>query len=338
MKCPFCIKICTKCKRLLVANGMNFNKGKGKYGLTVECKECWRKRINLSYKIDKKLKNSGNPFDNMDINKVWNHCPFCIKVCTKCGKILIANNNNFARYKKGKYGLVSRCKICDKNYRKEHENEILKYRKEHREEHREYCEKHRKERQEYYQEYYKENKDKIDEYNKQWYEGHKEEIAEKRKEYSKQYYKEHKEERNEYNKQWYKENKEEIAEKRKEYRENNPHIFFNIHNKRRLLEENQGDGISKEQWYEMMMFFDFRCAYSGEYIGDKSSYRTIDHIIPLANNGEHAIWNCVPMYANYNYSKGTNNMEDWYMKQEFFDIDRLLKIYDWIEYAHKKWK
>ena len=88
----------------------------------------------------------------------------------------------------------------------------------------------------------------------------------------------------------------------------------------------------------MMDFFEWRCAYSGKYIGGNSNKRTIDHIIPLSLGGEHEIWNCVPMYANYNYSKYNKNMEDWYMQQEFFDINRLLKIYKWIEYAYNKWK
>ena len=39
-------------------------------------------------------------------------CPYCIKVCNKCGEILVANNMNFAKQKKGKYGLESRCKKC----------------------------------------------------------------------------------------------------------------------------------------------------------------------------------------------------------------------------------
>ena len=43
------------------------------------------------------------------------------------------------------------------------------------------------------------------------------------------------------------------------------------------------------------------------------------------------------MLISYNCSKHNKNMEDWYIQQEFFDIDRLLKIYEWIEYAYNKW-
>ena len=97
---------------------------------------------------------------------------------------------------------------------------------------------------------------------KQWREEHKEE----RLEYMKQYYEEHKEEKLEYNKQWHK---------------NNPEKLFNKHNKRRSKLENQGRGITKEQWYEMMNFFDWKCAYSGEKMESNKTAngRTIDHIV-----------------------------------------------------------
>jgi 5-methylcytosine-specific restriction endonuclease McrA len=177
--------------------------------------------------------------------------------------------------------------------------------------------------------YREEKKEEKREYNKQYYQEHKKESSE--------YYQKHKEEISEYNKQYREEHKEYYIEYMKEYREENPYIQFNSNNKRRQLEENQGDGITKEQWYEMMCFFDWKCAYSGEYIGGDNNNRTIDHIIPISKGGEHEVWNCVPMYANYNFSKQTSDMEDWYRQQPYFSEERLLKIYAWCEYAYKKW-
>ena len=87
----------------------------------------------------------------------------------------------------------------------------------------------------------------------------------------------------------------------------------------------------------MMDFFEWKCAYSGEYLGGDSDKRSIDHIVPLNNNGEHEIWNLVPMHFNYNSSKRDKNMLDWYMQQDYFDIDRLIKIYEWRIYAFNKW-
>ena len=65
--------------------------------------------------------------------------------------------------------------------------------------------------------------------------------------------------------------KDEYKKYKKEYRENNPEKIFNQNNKRRLREESQGNGITKEQWLEMMEFFQWTCAYSGEYIGGKGN-------------------------------------------------------------------
>ena len=328
MKCPFVIKICTKCKRILVANKFNFNICKSnKDGFQSYCREC----KDLWYKEKKRQKTENNPFNNIDVNKVWNHCPFCIKVCCKCKKILVANENNFDKSKTCKWGLSSKCKECvskyGKNYRKDNKEDIKEKRS------RWYIENKEK-RQEYHKQYYEKNREREIERSQLWYE----ENKENRKEYHKQWYKDNKEREKERGRKWYKEHKEEAKEKNKEYHKNNPHIRFNNASKRRQLEESQGNGFTKEQWFEMMEFFDFKCAYSGEYIGGDSKHRTIDHIVPLNKGGEHEVWNLVPMYDSYNYSKFIADMEDWYVQQDFFDIDRLLKIYEWIEYAYKKWR
>ena len=249
-------------------------------------------------------------------------CPYNIKVCTKCNRILVAYHGNFCKKKGGKLGIASQCKKCEKIYREEKKEEIREYNKQ-------YYQEHKKESSEYYQKH----KDEKREYNKQYKEEHKEEISE----YNKQYKEKHKEEISEYNKQYREENKEYYIEYMKEYREENPHMQFNSNNKRRQLEENQGDGITKEQWYEMMCFFDWKCAYSGEYLGGNSEDRTIDHIVPLSKGGEHEVWNCVPMMKLYNKNKYISNIEEWYIQQPYFSEERLIKIYVWCEYAYKKW-
>ena len=292
-------------------------------------------------------------------------CPYYIKICTKCGKLLVVYNGNFRKDKKGKYGFASRCKQCDKQYQKqyreEHKEEMKEYQKQYREEHKEeiaenkkqYYEEHKNEMLEYAKQYREEHKEEMKEYRKQYYDDNKEQITEKHKQYyeehkdekefkekRKQYREEHKEEMKEYRKQYYDDNKDEILEKNKQYRENNPYIQFNNHNKRRQLEENQGRDITKEQWYEMMCWFDWCCAYSGEYIGGDNTdkKRTTDHIIPISKGGLNEPWNCIPCFANYNYSKNTRNMLEWYTQQEFYLEERLIKIYAWCEYAFNKWK
>lgn len=174
------------------------------------------------------------------------------------------------------------------------------------------------------------------EYNKKYREEHKEE----KREYDKKWFENNPKKTKEYHKKYYENHKEERRESIRRHRKNNPHIVFNQQNKRRSKEENQGRGITKEQWYEMMNFFDWKCAYSGEKMEDNKTTngRTIDHIVPLDNNGENEIWNIVPMKKGYNTSKHTNNMLDWYLQQKYFDIDRLTKIYEWRIYAYWKWR
>ena len=46
-------------------------------------------------------------------------CPYCIKICTKCNRLLVANSMNFAKEKNGKYGVKSQCKECKKKYTKQ---------------------------------------------------------------------------------------------------------------------------------------------------------------------------------------------------------------------------
>ena len=223
------------------------------------------------------------------------------KKCSKCGEIL--HVSKFHKVKNGKYGVEGACKECRKIHNKKY-----------REEHKDYY-------KEYHKEYYEDNKEYIKEHSKQYYEDNKDKVLEK-------------------NKQWREDNKDKVLECMKQWHKNNPEKSFNSNSRRRQKENTQGNGITKEQWKEMMDFFDWACAYSGEYIGgdNKDKKRTIDHIVALDNGGEHEIWNCVPMFKSYNISKHANNMLEWYLQQEYFDIDRLTKIYEWRMYAYWKWK
>lgn len=218
-------------------------------------------------------------------------CPFVIKICARCKRILVANEMNFGKDKRIKNGLKGACKNCRRI-------EGGKY--------------------------YKENKDEINKKHKQYYEENKDWFKEYHENYDRQYYEE---------------NKEKIKEQSKKYREENPHIYFNSGNKRRQLEENQGEGITKDQWLEMMEFFNWRCAYSGIEFSwhNEERDRSVDHIISLNKGGTNEIWNLVPMCMRYNNSKHTKDMLEWYQQQEFFSEERLNKIYEWIEYAKNKY-
>lgn len=244
-------------------------------------------------------------------------CPFLIKVCAKCKRILVANENNFKRKKDGKYGLNSQCKNCFSQYQKE-------YNKRYREENLEKIKEKDKER-------YLDRKEEINEYNKKYRKEHKKEL----KDYQEKYREEHQEELKKKKQEYYKKNREEILEKSKEYYKNNPHIGFNNAQKRRHKLESQGRGITKEQWIEMMEFFNWECAYSGVQLNKNN--RSIDHMVSLSNGGMNEPWNCVPSLRKYNCEKNAKNMFDWFLKQTFFSEEKMLKIFEWIAYAYMKW-
>ena len=156
-------------------------------------------------------------------------------------------------------------------------------------------------------------------YDKQWQQAN----GDRKAENNKQYYEDNRDKKHEYYKQYYQSLQGRVA-------------YFNSHHRRRIKEEQQGDGITKEQWLEMMQYFDWRCAYSGERLTEKTQSK--DHIIPLDAGGDHMIWNMVPMTRSLNSSKWKKDMLEWYKKQPFYSETRLAKIYEWQEYARKKWE
>ena len=301
------------------------------------------------------------------------NCPYVMRRCKKCGEVKFLFK--FARNKSSKYGFRKDCKECvstyNKQYREDNKEEIAERKKKYYEEHKEerakyfkqYCEDNKREILEKNKQYYKEHKEEITEKNKQYHEEHKEEIMEYQKkykeehkkeikEYHKQYreghkeeiikrrkkhYENNKEEIKKKQKQYYKDNKEDILERNKRYRETpqGQTSRFNSHNKRRNKKQTQGNGITTTQWYEMMNFFEWKCAYSDMYMS--RDVRSIDHIIALDNGGLNEIWNCVPMYRLYNSSKNKSDMLEWYQQQDFYSEERLQKIYEWQEYAYNKW-
>ena len=182
---------------------------------------------------------------------------------------------------------------------------------------------------EYNKQSYEDNKDKMLERKKQYYENNKDKI--------KQYRENNKDKILEYHKQYYEDNKDKILEYSKQYYATlqGQVVAFNKQCRRRSREQNQGNGINKERWLECMKFFGFRCAYSGQILSKDT--RSLDHIEPLNKGGEHEIWNIVPMYRPYNSSKNDKDLLEWYKEQDFYSEERLQKIYEWQEYAYKKY-
>lgn len=230
-------------------------------------------------------------------------CPFIIRICPQCRKLLVLCSLNFNKDKDKKYGFSYKCKECKNNYDRKRNGSKL-----------ENCGRKRTDLSCMTEE----------------------EIKEIKRQKCREYHNENKEKIHKRQKKYREEHKEEMNEKTRKWRKENPEKTINYVNKRRIKEEQQGKGITKEQWVEMMDFFDWKCAYSG--ISLNKDNRSVDHIVALNEGGEHEIWNLVPMCKNYNSSKNTKDMFEWYKQQIFFDEDRLDKIYQWIEYSRRKWR
>ena len=246
---------------------------------------------------------------------IYMKIPYVFKKCNNCGKWLVASTDNFHREKSGKYGLRGECKKCKNKKSKQHHQEnrdkVLERKKQ-------FYKDNRCKLREQYKQYYQNNKEKILKRKKQYYEYNRDKILDQQKEH----YKANRGKELERVKQYYQSPQGQVA-------------YFNSHHKRRTKEEQQGTGITKEQWLEMMSFFDWKCAYSGEALTKDN--RSVDHIIPLNSDGDNMIWNCAPMTRNLNSSKCDKDMLEWYRKQDFYDTKRLDKIYEWQEYAFNKW-
>lgn len=242
--------------------------------------------------------------------------PYVFKRCSKCGEWKVASTVNFGKAKRNKYRLNSYCKKCQAEYYKQ------------------YREAHKEERKQYDKQRYEDNKDKILEQNKQYRETHKEEIKERKKKYNET----HKEQILEYKRKNYYRYREYDRQYSRQYRREHPEVDLNNKIKRRSKIEQQGNGITKEQWLEMMEYFNWCDAYSGEYIGGSNNKRTVDHIVALNKGGEHTIWNLVPMSRSNNSSKQDKDMIEWYKIQDFYSEERLKKIQDWIKYSKDKYK
>ena len=158
-----------------------------------------------------------------------------------------------------------------------------------------------------------------------------------RKQYRKQWRENNKDKRAEYHKQYRETNKTKIAEHKKQYNQSpqGQVLAFNRRQRRRTKEEQQGTGITKDQWLEMMKFFDWKCAYREEELTKDT--RSIDHIVPLNSDGDNMIWNMVPMLRNLNISKHDKDMLEWYREQDCYSEARLAKIHKWQEYAKAKY-
>lgn len=145
----------------------------------------------------------------------------------------------------------------------------------------------------------------------------------------KKYYKTHKETYHQY----YEKNKEKILNYTKIYSKNNREevnkSYLRKFHKRKAAKISNGGSFTQTEWENCLKFFNYKCCYSGIDLDDKNI--SVDHVVPLKNGGTNYIYNIVCCDRLINSIKSCRDMVEWYRRQEYFNEDRLNKIYEWIE-------
>ena len=70
--------------------------------------------------------------------------------------------------------------------------------------------------------------------------------------------------------------------------------------------------------------WDYKCGYCGE------KATSLDHIIPRFRSGSNNRNNLLPACQRCNNHKGSDKMEEWYQKQNYFYDVKLIRIKAWI--------
>lgn len=154
-------------------------------------------------------------------------------------------------------------------------------------------------------------------------------IPGRKKAYMKEWQRKNKEKHSEYIKEWKKNNPDKVKklyEYKQNWRKEHPEREKNHQQSRkaRLLGAMVND-FTSEQWVELLIEFDSRCAYCEI----RSSNLTQDHIIPLSRGGNHTKANIVPACGHCNCRKNdlifsediesNYNLFKEYLKKEKYD-------------------
>ena len=73
-------------------------------------------------------------------------------------------------------------------------------------------------------------------------------------------------------------------------------------------------------------YFNYSCAYCGN-----TNNLTQEHVIPVTKGGSYSKNNIIPACITCNCSKQNEDINIWYKKQSFYDINKERKIYQYIQ-------
>lgn len=251
------------------------------------------------------------------------------KTCSKCNNTFPATTEYFSKNKSCLYGLNSICKSCIKEYRK---NYYQKNADKLKADSKKYVSENADAVKQYRKKYYQDNKEQLSEKNRQWNLENKEKMDSYRRKW--------KEKNSDSDKRYYENNKEKLLKRNAKYRSENHELmrFYKrkwkvinrekIYHNEKIRRSNKTEGYyTIAQWDDARKYFDFKCAYCGNY----HENLTQDHFIPLSKGGTYTDDNIIPICAKCNSSKWNNDFEEWYKKQPFFDELRMKKVEEYLK-------
>jgi len=103
---------------------------------------------------------------------------------------------------------------------------------------------------------------------------------------------------------WVAANLEKSRASDRQWRKTHPDRVRAIKQRRRAKEVGAMADLTVVQWNEILVQYDYRCAYCGAKFS-KEVKATQDHVIPLSRGGHHTAANIVPACLHCNCSKGT---------------------------------
>jgi len=256
------------------------------------------------------------------------------KVCIKCLKLLPATIDYYHKYTRKIDGLFNICKECRKQEKKQYTaNNKEKIKKSSKE----YYQRNKEEILKKQRAYYFGNKDKIKKrilsYRKgniEYWEKQKcytEKNKERIKQRIKEWYTKNRERQLLLTKKWNDKNCKKRRKLMRQHYENNKDYYYLKTKKRKSTMKNLVSDLTKEQWEECLQYFNYKDAYTGLQMKVVSQ----DHVVPIIKDGGYTKYNIVPCDKKVNSSKINKDMDEWFLSQPFYKIERHQKINNWLQ-------
>lgn len=214
------------------------------------------------------------------------------KICTQCGRELLANLDYFRPEKRGRFGLYSQCRTCENEKRRKYHKEISAA--------------IAKRQKEYHKKYYIDNVEKIRARARKWHHDHLEHVHKKNRSWRKNNH----ERKNEINRIYAKNNREKLRQKLQRWRNTERGRILTAlyaRNRRATIKFSEirhtFEDIQKQYQSQKGL-----CWWCSCFVGN---IYHVDHIVPLSRGGSNGPENIVIACPTCNVRKNSKLPFEW---------------------------